>query len=175
MLFQILFADHDLQILLRFASVSLLPLRLLSLGKDIDTSLAVRADRRLSIVALLEPFRAHTGRSDVAVKDLGRQRDCHAGVGDVDERGDVAFDWSGAQQQVDLLDGVAQVAEVLHRVERGLLCGCRRAHGRLRAVAVDIDAESFERELSGVVRVDRGRLACGEYGTSVSGEKSDQV
>lgn len=59
--------------LVQFVPNSLLLLRLLSLGKDIDTSLAVRANRRLSVVALLEPFCAHSGRSDVAVKDLGRQ------------------------------------------------------------------------------------------------------
>lgn len=68
---------------------------------------------------------------------------------------------------MDLFRRVAEVAEVLHRVERGLLCRERGVHAaldRLAGSVVQVDRETLEDKLIRVIWVDWGWLQVVEGG-----------
>lgn len=65
------------------------PLLLLLRLERIEAALSVAAQRRLPIIAPLDPVRV---RQDVAVKDLLRERERAARVRDIDDGADVRLD-----------------------------------------------------------------------------------
>lgn len=79
-------------------------------------------------------------RRDVKVKDIHGQADGGAGVGNVDDSGDVALDGDAAEHQVDLVVGVAVAFQVLDDAQARLPVRDRRVHVVLLAVLVDAEA-----------------------------------
>ncbi len=88
-----------------------------------------------------------------------RQPQRGAGVGHVDHAGDVALARRGAQDRIGLRAGIAELLEILDRVQAGLPVGDVDVEVMLLAVLVDRDA--FEDQIVLVVRRDRRRLEHG--------------
>ena len=100
--------------------------------------------------------RAGRRRADVEVEDRRRQVERAAGVRDVDDAADAALDRRRAEQQVGLLAGVAELLEVLDRVQARAPVGDRGVEvvvGRRSLVDRDPD----EREELAVARLDAAR------------------
>lgn len=81
-------------------------------------------------------------RGNIKVKDIHRQAQRRASIGDIDYARQMALHRSAAQQQVNLVVGVAVAAQVLDDAEAGLAVG----DGGIEVVllAVLVDAEAFK-------------------------------
>ena len=97
--------------------------------------------------------RSGRARHDVEVEDLGRQPQRRARVRDVDHARDVALARRGAEDRVGLRARVAELGQILDRVEAGLPIGDVDVEIVLLALLVDRDA--FEDQVVVVGRRDR--------------------
>src|SRR4051794_30983992 len=82
----------------------------------------------------IDPGRAGRRRRDVDVEDRGRDVDRGAGVRDVHDPGQPALDRCRAQDHVGLLGGVAELRQVVDRVQAGPLVGQVRVQVALLVV-----------------------------------------
>src|ERR1700731_976526 len=103
--------------------------------------------------------RTRRRRHDVEVEDFRRQPQRRASVGHVDHAGDVALTRRRSQNRVSLRAGIAELLEVLDRVQASLPIGDMYIEVMLLTLLVDRDA--LEDQIVLVVRRDWRRL---EYG-----------
>jgi hypothetical protein len=69
-------------------------------------------DSRLKRTASHVQLRSLAGGGDIEVKDVHRQTEGGAGVGDVDDACHVALNRGAGEEEVDLVVGIAEAAEV---------------------------------------------------------------
>src|ERR1700744_2534052 len=87
------------------------PSRTLRAGITISEASLVRRERHLDVA--LDVFdRACRRRHDVEIEDFGRQIQRGAGVGNVDDAGDVSLARRSAQDRVGLRTGVAEFFQI---------------------------------------------------------------
>src|SRR6202795_1012540 len=102
--------------------------------------------------------RTRRRRHDVEVEDFRRQPQRRAGVGHVDHAGDVALTRRRSQNRVSLRAGIAELLEVLDRVQASLPIGDMYIEAMLLTLLVDLDAP--EDRLVLVFRPHWRRLEC---------------
>src|SRR5216684_8367872 len=100
--------------------------------------------------------RARRTRHDIEIENVGRQPQGRAGIGNIDDAGDMPLHWRRAEDGISLRLRVAELGEVLDRVEAGLAIGDVDIEIVLLAPFVDRDA--LEDQIVVVGRRDRRRL-----------------
>src|SRR5258708_16966278 len=83
--------------------------------------------------------RTSRGRHDVEIEYFCRQPQGRTGVGHVDNAGDVALARSRSQDRIGLRAGIAELLQVLDRVQAGLPVGDMHIEVVLPALLVDRD------------------------------------
>src|SRR6188768_3039766 len=77
---------------------------------------------------------------DVEIEDLGRDGQSGASVGNIDDAADPAFNRGGAQDGVRLSARVAELLQVLDRIQAGAPVGDVHVQVMLRTAFIDRDA-----------------------------------
>src|ERR1700722_3359736 len=113
--------------------------------------------RKRHVDAALDVFdRTGRRRHDVEVEDFRREVQRCAGIRNIDDAADMALHRGNTENGVGLRTGIAELLQILDRIQAGLTIGDVNVEIMLLALFVDRDA--FEDQIILVVRRDRRRL-----------------